>query len=242
MVSISFFFAHSLPSSFLLRHCTHTNSRPDTLQLSIEVSGNGKLGLPPYANNAPSQIRDIRIFLASYVTGLNFTVSNGTRLDATAKDGDGVLMAQEPGSTVKHVNWIWPTCLVGDGRPSNTALVADGGSARGLYNVSFHQSFRLNGSDYYTVFNLPVAVTNRIDTSDKRSPCNSLLNTLLTAEEVQRSANVMTPEQYPWTNGSGVQVVIPNSGISNGGGRERMGGTRWAVMATGLLVLFVGIF
>lgn len=263
-----------IPSPSLLRCCSHTNGPLETLHLSIDVSGNGRLGLPPYADNAPSQIRDIRIFLASYVTGLNFTVSNGTRLDATAEDGNGVLMAQEPGSTVKHVNWLWPTCLVGDGRPSNTALVADGGSARGLYNVSFHQSLRLNGSDYYTVFDLPVAVTNRIDGSDKRSPCNILFNPLLTAEEVQSSVDVLMPEQYPWTDGSGVQVVIPNSGTGNGGsatgtssaagqtqtpsssegiggakpegnpadglgsGAERIEGTRWAIMGTGLLVLF----
>jgi hypothetical protein len=93
---------------------------------------------------------------------------------------------------------------------------------------------------------------------------------------------VMTPEQYPWTDGSGVQVVIPNLGTGNGGsatgsgqsatrtssaagqtqtpsssegiggvkpdgspgnglgsGAERIAGTRWAVMGTGLLVLFV---
>lgn len=38
-------------------------------------------------------------------------------------------MAQEPGSTVKHVNWVWPDCLVGDGAPNNND------SARGAYNV-----------------------------------------------------------------------------------------------------------
>lgn len=38
-------------------------------------------------------------------------------------------MLQEEGSTVKHVNWIWPDCLVGDGPPAN------GDSDRGLYNV-----------------------------------------------------------------------------------------------------------
>jgi hypothetical protein len=36
-------------------------------------------------------------------------------------------MAQEPSSTVKHVNWIWPDCLVGDGTTGN--------SDRGAYNV-----------------------------------------------------------------------------------------------------------
>jgi hypothetical protein len=40
-------------------------------------------------------------------------------------------MQQEPGSTVKHVNWVWPDCLVGNGAPENAS------SARGTYNVRF---------------------------------------------------------------------------------------------------------
>ena len=39
-------------------------------------------------------------------------------------------MLQEPGSTVKHVNWYWPDCLVGDGQPK------DINDVRGVYNVS----------------------------------------------------------------------------------------------------------
>jgi hypothetical protein len=38
-------------------------------------------------------------------------------------------MVQEPSSTVKHVNWYWPDCLVGDGTGT------DNTSARGVYNV-----------------------------------------------------------------------------------------------------------
>jgi hypothetical protein len=38
-------------------------------------------------------------------------------------------MAQEPSSTVKHINWIWPDCLVGNGDPYWTD------SSRGAYNV-----------------------------------------------------------------------------------------------------------
>jgi hypothetical protein len=37
-------------------------------------------------------------------------------------------MLSEPGSTVKHVKWTWPDCLVGDGQPT-------GDSDRGVYNV-----------------------------------------------------------------------------------------------------------
>jgi hypothetical protein len=67
------------------------------------------------------------MFLSSYVTGWNFTISNGTASNGNASLGE--IMQQEPGSTVKHVNWVWPDCLVGNGPPGNND------SARGLYNV-----------------------------------------------------------------------------------------------------------
>lgn len=130
-------------------------------------------------------------------------------------------MTQEPGSTVKHVNWLWPACLVGDGQPKTSGLVSDGGSARGAYNVSIHQSFRLNDADYYTVFNLPIAVTNRISESANQSSCESLTNPLVGWEKVVDSTVVLTPNQYPWTNGSGVQVSVPSG---DGGGDESDGG------------------
>jgi len=67
------------------------------------------------------------MYLSSYKTGLNLTISNGT---VTVNNGSlGVIMDQEKGSTVKHVNWNWPACLVGNGQPS-------GDSSRGIYNVS----------------------------------------------------------------------------------------------------------
>lgn len=68
------------------------------------------------------------MFLYSRETGRNFTISNGTATLNNNSFGD--LMAQEPGSTVKHINWLWPNCLVGDGQPR------DANSARGVYNVS----------------------------------------------------------------------------------------------------------
>jgi hypothetical protein len=92
------------------------------------VSTNGRLPLPPYPQGSPSQIHNITIFLYSYQTGKNFTITNGTASANNASLGD--IMFQEPGSTVKHVKWMWPDCLVGDGQPSTA------GSARGVYNVN----------------------------------------------------------------------------------------------------------
>lgn len=48
-------------------------------------------------------------------------------------------MLAEPSSTVKHVKWMWPDCLVGEGQPT-------GDSDRGVYNVSSHVSPHLESS------------------------------------------------------------------------------------------------
>lgn len=99
----------------------------DYLQVALDVSSDGQLQLPPYPDNPTSAIWNITLFLSSYTTGKNFTISNGTATAGNASLGE--IMLQEPGSTVKHVNWVWPDCLVGDGAPTNDS------SARGLYNV-----------------------------------------------------------------------------------------------------------
>lgn len=100
----------------------------DTIEVALDVSADGKLNLPPYGSDSPSQIYNITIFLYSYDTGRNFTITNGTATANNASLGD--IMLSEPGSTVKHVKWHWPDCLVGDGQPTSTD------SDRGVYNVS----------------------------------------------------------------------------------------------------------
>jgi hypothetical protein len=99
----------------------------ENLHIALDVSANGRLNLPPYAPQSPSQIHNISIFLYSYSTGKNFTVTNVTTSTGGAL---GDIMSQEPGSTVKHINWRWPDCLVGDGQPRRLDDV------RGAYNVS----------------------------------------------------------------------------------------------------------
>jgi hypothetical protein len=100
----------------------------ELLEVALDVSTNGRLPLPPYDPESPSLIHNITIFLYSYDTGRNFTITNGTASGIfNASLGD--IMAQEPGSTVKHVKWTWPDCLVGDGPPTEL------NSARGVYNV-----------------------------------------------------------------------------------------------------------
>ena len=99
----------------------------DTLQVALDVTSDGQLQLPAYPSNLISAIYNITIFLSSYETGKNLTISNGTATAGNASLGE--IMAQEPSSTVKQVNWVWPDCLVGDGPPKGSD------SARGNYNV-----------------------------------------------------------------------------------------------------------
>lgn len=94
--------------------------------MALDVSADGILPLD-VTSDSPSRINNITIFMYSYDTGRNFTISNGTETANNASVGE--IMAQEPGSTVKHVKWTWPDCLVGDGQPTTVD------SDRGVYNV-----------------------------------------------------------------------------------------------------------
>ncbi|KEY65591.1 hypothetical protein S7711_09251 [Stachybotrys chartarum IBT 7711] len=148
---------------------------PETLHISLDVTANGQLPLE-LEEDSSSRIHEITVFLYSYETGRNFTVSNAT--DSDTVDGLGSVMAQEPGSTVKHINWVWPDCLVGNGQPNSDD------SDRGAYNISIRQSFRLNGEEHYTIFDVPISVTNSIEESEDRPPCDILANELLAPEDI----------------------------------------------------------
>lgn len=149
----------------------------DTLHVSIEVSGNGKLPIDG-PSDSETEFHEITLFLTSNELEKNFTISNGTSSDSDAYVGP--VLELEPSSTVQHVDWIWPNCFVGDGKGGSD-------SARGDYNISMHQSFRWNGTDYYTIMDLPISVTNSIEESDDRVDCSVLENELLSPEEVAAS-------------------------------------------------------
>jgi len=198
----------------------------DFLQVALDVTSDGQLQLPPYPSNPVSAIFNITIFLSSYITGKNLTISNGTATAGNASLGE--IMAQEPSSTVKHVNWVWPDCLVGDGSPS------DNSSARGLYNISIRQNFRLNGSNEYTIFDLPIHVTNSIPAESNRSSCDALNNPLLDQAALYASANNFTriagtPIQQNTGGGSGLGPQKPDATPGNGLGGAGMLDWRTAV-------------
>ncbi|KAF2274660.1 uncharacterized protein EI97DRAFT_421799 [Westerdykella ornata] len=125
----------------------------DFLHIAIDVSGDGKLPVPPQRMNDPlTQVFNFTMFLTSDSLQKNFTISNLTTTTPPFAD----IMSQELGQTVKHINFEWPDCLVGDGRENI------GATARGDYNISIHQNYRLNGNNHYSIFNLPISVTNSI--------------------------------------------------------------------------------
>ena len=117
----------------------------DFLQVALDISGDGKLPQPYFPPGADMGTLNITMFLFSYTTFLNLTISNGTsfgwrnnlfedvefKCNGITTQGFGnagcqEIMAQESGSTVKHVNWAWPDCLVG---------TKDDDRDRGSYNV-----------------------------------------------------------------------------------------------------------
>jgi hypothetical protein len=115
---------------------TSLTKKTETLHIALDVSANGRIPLPGgYPDDNPSQIRNITIFLYSYDTGRNFTVVDGTW--GTDVAPLGTVMMQEPRSTVKHINWVWPSCLEGNGQPRTLD------SDRGTYNVNLAGSNKL---------------------------------------------------------------------------------------------------
>jgi hypothetical protein len=124
----------------------------DFLHIALDVAGDGKLPVPPRSLSDPlTQVYNFTLFLTSTVLQKNFTISNITTSTPPFAD----IMSQELGQTVKHINFEWPECLVGDGQDTQ-------GTMRGEYNISIHQNYRLNGNNRYTIFNLPISVTNSI--------------------------------------------------------------------------------
>ncbi|KAK6523046.1 hypothetical protein TWF281_002468 [Arthrobotrys megalospora] len=217
-----------------------------TLHVAIDVSGNGRL--PPYTYQAfpngtvPSfydpntsdddnelqpltgtYYHNITIFLSSYTNGHNFTVANNT-LPPTRFNNSYVppVLSLERGSTVKHVNWIWPDCL-----------------RRGLgeYNISIHQSFTYNASDYYTIFDLPITLTNDLDPNRGAADCGLVQNPLIPQEDRQRSANVLAFQ--PWINGTGAQVDFDDTNKPSSAWRVHIEGfvAVWVVMFWAALVV-----
>jgi hypothetical protein len=180
------------------------------------------------------------MFLFSTVTGINLTISNGTSsgwrnnpdVGADLQCGSNTtqgfqnagcqeIMEQEPGSTVKHVNWAWPDCFVGNGGNQFS-----NGIVRGSYNVSIHQMFRINDTGYHTISNLPIEVTNTISQRTQlsqlgnRMSCASLMNPL--QNSTKQILSQYGPAYQPFLNGN---TNFEDNDQGSGGDSGSAGGT-----------------
>ncbi len=80
-----------------------------------------------------------------------------------------------------------------------------------LWQISIHQQFRINGTAYSTIFNLPIQVTNSIPqltqlaTIGTRPLCSLRQNPL--QNQTAQMASVYNPAFQPYLGGQSVLVV-----------------------------------
>jgi len=104
------------------------------LNFAVDISGDGRLPADasiPYSGQ-PTSFNALGVFLISAQTSLNVTVSNTPSL-----------LTQEPGSTVKHLNWPIPQCL-----------------PAGQYNLTIYECSLVDGVSHFSITPIPVQIDN----------------------------------------------------------------------------------
>ncbi|KAK7058834.1 hypothetical protein VNI00_001458 [Paramarasmius palmivorus] len=101
------------------------------MAISIDISGNGKLGQD--ATNPSSQMHynSLEIYLVSSQTAKNFTVSSGPGI-----------FTQESG-TVRHIDWPVPLCI-----------------PAGTYNLTFYESSIIDGEPHFIITPITIPIQN----------------------------------------------------------------------------------
>lgn len=126
---------------------------------------------------------------------MNMTVANNSSI-----------LKQEPGSTVKHLNWPIPACLPAG--PYNVSIVADYHvlkvSLYILHQLTLYECSRINGQFFYTI--TPVLI--QIDNPNQSGQCLTNVN----AVEAQPQAS-SPPLRSPFTPTVGQPA--PSAGQSN---------------------------
>ncbi|KAL1947787.1 hypothetical protein VTO73DRAFT_13511 [Trametes versicolor] len=119
-------------------------------QVAIDISGDGKLDQSASIPGSDKSTRfdSLEIYLVSYQTKLNLTVSSGPGL-----------LTQEQGSTVKHFNYNVSTCI-----------------PAGSYNLTFYEASHINGTAFFSITPLPVTVQNDHPTDACTNGTNTLLD------------------------------------------------------------------
>jgi len=112
------------------------------ITIAIDLSRDGKL---PQSFGIGYDSLDL--YLVSAQTDTNITVSDHSNL-----------LQQEPGSTVKHLNWSIPSCL-----------------SSGQYNLTLYEGSHVNNQLFYTITPIPIQISNNLNPS---GPCTSGVNSL----------------------------------------------------------------
>ncbi|KAI0362023.1 hypothetical protein OH77DRAFT_1416222 [Trametes cingulata] len=117
-------------------------------QVAIDISGDGKLDQSASVpgSNEPTRFDSLEIYLVSYQTKLNLTVSSGPGL-----------LTQEQGSTVKHFNYNVATCI-----------------PAGSYNLTFYEASHINNQPFFSITPIPVTVMNDHPTDSCSNGTNTL--------------------------------------------------------------------
>ncbi|KAH8120097.1 hypothetical protein DFH11DRAFT_1721957 [Phellopilus nigrolimitatus] len=155
----------------------------DTSELrNTQLSGDGNISQSAFipGSGSPTRYDSLEIFFVSSQTDSNFTVSNGTGF-----------LSQESGSTVKHLNWPIPSCVL-----------------PGVYNLTYYESSHINNKAFFSITPLIVTVDNP-KKGGNSSQCDSISNPLQDQPQAD-SAPPINPYLDP---NSGIK----SSGISNGG-------------------------
>lgn len=85
-----------------------------------------------------------------------------------------------------------------------------------MLQISIRQYFRLNGKDHYTVFDLPISVTNSIPADPSRPSCDSINNPLLPPDEIISDSSIGTL----FAPGDSTTVSTDDNSKSNGKGND----------------------
>jgi len=104
------------------------------LVLAIDLSGDGKIPQSAFqpGSSMATRYNSLELYLVSAQMNINLTVSNGPGL-----------LTQEPGSTVKHLNWPIPPCV-----------------PAGDYNVTYYEGSTINSQDFFSITPLPITIQN----------------------------------------------------------------------------------
>ncbi|KAG8846334.1 hypothetical protein FRB91_000902 [Serendipita sp. 411] len=145
-----------------------------TIAVSVDVSGNGRLPEGSWGPNStlPSGFISLSIFIVS--GSHNVTVVDGT---------SGQFLSGEPGSTVKHLNYVVPDCL-----------------PEGKYDYTYYEVSRMNDTMYFGITPIAIQIKNPGGSS---GACNdSISNPVL-----PRPQNDSAPAQNPFTGGLALNVT-----------------------------------